>query len=55
MIVVLKLMDPFLSPSIMHTFVMGISGILVYAGILFVIKDDFFMENSLKVLRKIKT
>lgn len=55
MIIVLKLMNPFLSPSILHTFMMGISGILVYAGILFVVKDDFFMENSLKLLSKIKT
>ena len=53
MIVVLKLMDPFLSPSIIHTFIMGTSGILVYVGMLFIIKDDFFMENSLKILRKI--
>lgn len=54
MIVVLKLMDLYLSPSIIHTFIMGTSGVLVYVGMLFVIKDDFFMENSLKILSKIK-
>ena len=54
MVVVLKLMDPYLSPSIIHTFIMGTSGVLVYVGMLFIIKDDFFMENSIKILSKIK-
>lgn len=54
MLTVLKMMGSILSPSIVNTFIMVFFGGIIYIGLLIVIKDDYFMESSLAIFRKIK-
>ena len=55
MLTVVKLMAVKLSPSIIHTIILSLTGALIYSTILFLLKDSFFINNSKIVLLKIKT
>lgn len=50
MFVVLKYINSFLSPTYKHTIVMIISGTVIYFFLIFILRDDFFMENIRSVL-----
>ena len=41
-----------LSPSILHTLFIVLSGVIVYCVILLILKDNFFMENAYYFIRK---
>ena len=50
MFVVLNFIKSFLSPTYKHTIVMIISGTVIYFFLIFILRDDFFMENIRSVL-----
>ena len=54
MFLLLQYMGKMLTPSIIHTFSMIISGVVTYVACLLILKDDFLMENSAKLLGRIK-
>lgn len=54
MLVLLKVLGRFLSPSIFHTVVMIVCGALLYFIVLVIFRDSFFLENIRNVTIKIK-
>ena len=54
MFLLLQYLGKMLSPSIIHTFSMIICGTVTYVTCLLIMKDDFLIENSTKLLGKIK-
>ena len=54
MLSVLEFMSRKLAPSPVHTFIMILSGALIYFGVLVILRDDFFTENAYRALESIK-
>ena len=52
MLVSLKYLGIILSPSIAHTFIMIISGALLYMGTLLIMRDSFLISNASNILKK---
>ena len=51
MLITLLIMNKCLVPSVIHTFIMIIIGIITYVGVLFIIRDDFLISNVKHVLK----
>jgi len=53
MLLLLVVENSKLSPSVLHTFIMICSGAVIYFILLFIMKDEFFIQNVEKILGKL--
>ena len=53
MLIVLIKLGNILTPTIIHTSVMILSGAIVYFALLFIFKDSFFIDNVKNVISKL--
>ena len=54
MLILLRALGSFLSPSVIHTAIMALAGAALYFAALTIMKDDFFLSNLRNVLFRIK-
>ena len=53
MLFVLKVIDKILMPSIVHTILLVVCGAATYGIVLFILRDEFLLNNIQSVFRKI--
>ncbi len=53
MLIFLRVVNNYLSPSIIHTFMMIFAGAVIYLTILLILRDEFFIDYSQRTLRGI--
>lgn len=53
MLLVLIFLGEYLEPNIFNSFIMILIGAFIYFGVLLLIRDSFFMENTKSIMRKV--
>ena len=54
MLIILSVINKYFEPSITHTLIMIISGMIVYFLMVAILRDELLIENASKILQKLR-